>query len=113
MVSPKLAAEIKRGFEALQNQKLEIHDYGPPLLDVVFEIYTADTFVAGIASKLIDGDPVPQEERVVVASPLMIDGRWWRRDNGEQFDLEPHPEVRDAALEIEDLRIKCKAALGP
>ena len=50
MVSPKLAAEIKRGFEALQNQKLEIHDYGPPLLDVVFEIYTADTFVAGSLS---------------------------------------------------------------
>ena len=112
MVSPKLTAEIKRGFEALRNQKLEIHDYGPPLFDVVFEIYTADTFVAGIASKLVDRDPVMQEERVVVESPLMIEGRWWRRDNGELFDLQPHVEVLEAAMAIEDLRIKCKAALG-
>lgn len=113
MVSPKLTAQIKEGFEALQRQKLEIHDYGPPLFDVVFEIYTADTFVAGIASKLIDRDPVAQEERVVVESPLMIESRWWRRDNGELFDLQPHAEILEAALAIEDLRVKCKTALGP
>ena len=109
----ELTAEIKRHFEALQQQRLEIHDYAPPLFDVVFKIYTADTFVAGIASKLIDRDPVTPEEKVVVASPLMIERRWWRRDNGELFDLQPHAEVVEAALAIEDLRVKGKAALGP
>jgi hypothetical protein len=113
VVSPELTAEIERSFEALQNQKLEIHDYSPPLSHIVFEIYTADSFVAGIASKLLDRDPVRPEERVVVESPLMIDGRWWQCDDGELFDLQAHPEVRETAMAIEDLRVKCKAALGP
>jgi hypothetical protein len=112
MVSPKLTAEIMRCYEALREQRLDIHRYSGPLLDVVFEMITADTFVAGVARKLMDGDLVAPKERIVVRDPLLLEDRWWRCDAGQLFDLEPYEEIRMVATSIESLRAKCKDALS-
>lgn len=112
MVSSELRAAVKLAFAALEDQKLDIHQYSPPLFDVVFEIFSADSFIAGVAGKILDREPIALEERAILERPLLHDRRWWRRDNGELFDLEPYREVSDAANAIEDLRTRCKAALG-
>lgn len=44
--------EIRELYQALAKQSLDIHEYSGRLRDVVFEIFTADSYVAGIASKL-------------------------------------------------------------
>jgi hypothetical protein len=112
MVSAQIIAEIRGSFEALGQQRLDIHQYSPPLFDVVFEIISADTFIAGIASKLLDRDAVGPEERAVVDHPLLVERRWWRLENGELFDIEPYVEIYKVAVAVEDLRMKCRAAVG-
>jgi hypothetical protein len=77
----------------------------------VFEIITADTFIAGIASKILDGDPIEPEERVVINNPVLIEDRWWRCDNGQMFDVYEHTEVRQVAMNVERLRRKCNEVL--
>lgn len=112
MVSAKMIAAVKLAFDALEGHQLDIHEFSPPLSDVVFEIFSADSFIAGIAGKILDRDDISPEERTILDRPLLTDRRWWRRDDGELFDLQAHPEVSAAANAVEDLRAKCKAALG-
>jgi hypothetical protein len=112
MVSTEMRAAVKLAFEALEDQKLDIHQYSPPLFDVVFEIFSADSFIAGIAGKILDRDRIVAEETAILDRPLLQDRRWWRLENGELFDLEPYQEVSTAANALDNLRARCKAALG-
>lgn len=107
-----MTAEIKRCYEALANTGIDIHKYSGPLFDVVFEIISADTFVAGVASKLLDRDPVTREERAIISAQMLLEGRLWRLDNGKLFDLQSYAEIQAAATVIETLRAKCCEALG-
>jgi hypothetical protein len=113
MVSPKITAEIKQSYENLAKQSLDPHNYTDFLFQVVFEIITADTFIAGIASKILDCEPVTLEERAIIRSQLMVERRWWRCDNGQLFDVQEYPEIYQAALNIERLREQCEKALNP
>lgn len=97
MVSAKMTAEIERCYEALANKRIDIHKYSGSLFDVVFEIITADTFVAGVASKLLDRAPVTGEERAVISAQMLLEDRFWRLDNGQLFDLELHAEIKATA----------------
>ena len=111
MVSPEIMTEIKTLFEALAEHSVDIHEYSGRMFNVVFEIFTADSFVAGIASKILNRDSVSREERVFVDSPMLIEDRWWRCDDGQLFDLRPYPKVKVLADAVEKLRHKCNEAL--
>jgi hypothetical protein len=41
-----------------------------------------------------------------------VERRWWRLENGELFDIEPYVEIYKVAVAVEDLRMKCRAAVG-
>lgn len=112
MVSSKIMIQIRDRFEVLAAHSLDVHEYSGRLFDVVFEIVTADTFVAGLASKLLDGGAVSSEERRFIDSPLLIEGHWWRCEDGQLFDIQPYPEVKVAAVAVEELRHKCNEALS-
>ena len=107
MVPSKVIAEIKQSYEALARQSIDPHNYTGYLFQVVFEIITADTFIAGIASKILDGEPIEPEDRAVVSSPVLIEERWWQCDDGQMYDVQGHAEVRQVAMNIEKLRKKC------
>jgi len=104
--------EIKSLFEVLAEHSIDIHEYTGRMFDVVFEIFTADTFVAGIASKLLNGDSVSPEERVFIASPMLIEGRWWKCEDGQSVDIRPYPRVQVLADAVEKLRHKCNEGLS-
>lgn len=113
MVPSQVIEEIKQCYEALARQSIDPHAYMDSMFQVVFEIITADTFIAGIASKILDGDPIDPEELVVVSSPLLIEGRWWKCNDGQMYDVQGHAEVRQVAMSIEKLRKKCYEVLKP
>ena len=110
MVSPKVRNEIRERYEALAGQSLDIHKYSDRMFDVVFEIITADTYVAGVASKIIDGDTVTPDDWNFIGRPMLMEGRWWRCDDGQLFDIEQDPEIKLVASSIESLRHKCNDA---
>ena len=104
--------EIRDLYDEVAELSLDIHEYSGPVFDVVFEIITADGYVAGIASKLLDRNTVTPEERAFVARPQLVDGGWWRCDDGQLFDIRPYPRVKAVADAIERLRCKCNKALS-
>jgi hypothetical protein len=111
MVPAKVVEELKQLYES-EERVIDLHQYSGPLFDVVFEIITADTFVAGVASKIVDREVVTPEERAVVTTPLLLDNRMWRCDDGEKFDIQLYPEINRVAKSIESLRAKCQEALS-
>lgn len=112
MVSPKLIKEIRDLYDTLAELSLDIHEYSGPLFDVVFDIITADGFVAGIASKILDRNTVTAEERAFIARSKLMDGGWWRCDDGQLFNIGPYTRVTGVADAIERLRSKCNEALS-
>ena len=111
MVSSKDVAEIRQCFEELKHHSVDPHSYSGFLFDVVFEIITADTYIAGIASKILDGDFIEVWERLLLGKSLLIDKHWWQRPTGEVFDLKGHAYINEYAIKVERLREKCYQAL--
>jgi hypothetical protein len=112
MVSPKLINLIRDLYDALAELSLDVHEYSGPLFDVVFDVVTADSFVAGIARKLLDGNTITPEERAFIARPRLMNGGWWRCDDGQLFDIRPYARVKVVADAVERLRCKCDKALS-
>jgi hypothetical protein len=113
MVSPKDVAEIKQCFEELRHHSVDPYNYSGLLFDVVFEIITADTYIAGIANKILDKEFIEVEERFFLGKPLLVDKRWWQRPMGEAFDMQDHADISEYAIKVERLREKCYRALVP
>ena len=103
--------EMKELFDAVVHSSIELGNYTGPLFDVAFEITTAETFVGGVASKIIDRDRITKRDRLVVQHPLLLEGRWWQCDDGNVFDLRVNPEINSRAMTIEKLRATCAKAL--
>ena len=111
MVSSKIIDELKECFRTMEQQSLDLQSYTGTLHDVVVDITTADTFIAGITSKLIDGERLDKKERAILSKPLLLEGRWWQLDNGTAFDVERHPDIYEVANTLETVRDKCNKAL--
>lgn len=109
MVSAKVLEKVRRQYES-DDRVIDLDRYKGDLFDVVFEIVTADTFVAGVASKILDQEPPTEEEKSVVARPLFSEGLWLR-ESGGSVDLRPHLEIYRVAHAIETLRTICNQAL--
>ena len=64
MVPPKVMTELRKSYDAVRRSTIDPHDYEGPLFDLVFDLITTETFLAGSASKVIDGDlAIPQRRR--------------------------------------------------
>lgn len=111
MVSPTIIQEIQRRYEAIKHQSLDLHKYSGELFDVACEIITADSFIAGVASKILDGSTIEPIERALAQAPLLIERRLWRRDNGQLVDVSQFDDIYDLANGIETLRSLCDYAL--
>lgn len=112
MVSPELMSELQERFDTLAQSVIEPGNYTGSLFDVAFEITTADTLVAGVASQIIDGHQITQKHKAIVQRPFLLEGRWWQRDDGSVFDLGGNPEINRVALAVEQLRATCATALN-
>ena len=87
---------------------IDIHKYTGALFDVVFELNSADTFVAGVASKTLSNERVSDQERLFISQSLLPNPNQWLCDDGQYFDLAAYNEIH-FAVAIEKLRAKCNA----
>lgn len=110
MVSTRILKELRYLIES-NERAIDLHKYSDRLFDVVFDIITADTFVAGTASKILDRETLLPEERAIISKPLVISNGIWRCADGEMFDLRGYPEIYSVARGVEKLRAKCHQAL--
>ena len=85
MVSSKLIREIGKRYEALMQTSIELGKYNGALFDVAFEITTAETFVAGVASKIMDHNQLTADDKLIVGRPFMLESRWWEVRKWKRF----------------------------
>jgi hypothetical protein len=106
MVSP--VRQLAQAFEQLKSWCPELQYYSGPVRDAVFDMYTADTLIAGIAMTVLAGRSVPHEHRQLLKKPFMRSDRLWLLADGSAFDLAPYPELLEFARRME--RVRCEAA---
>src|SRR5688572_20329708 len=87
IVSSEKESKLKLAFEKLADTKVDLNGYDGSLFEVACEIFTSETFVAGIADTILDGGRIALSHKVVAESPLILDRTFWVRKDGETFDL--------------------------
>lgn len=91
MVSPKVL-KIKETFDILKSKPLEIYSYSGDDFDLVFDITSADTFIAGIVGKIIDGRAVNKQDKEILEKTFSEESCWITTE-GEKKSIEHLPEV--------------------
>jgi hypothetical protein len=84
--------------------------YKGEIKELVFELLDAETFVAGIASTLLEGQ-CPERAAMPILETTFLFGTCWMRRDGSQFDLRATPEVLDHARRVEALKDACAALI--
>lgn len=92
--------------DRLRNSKISVLNYQGELKDVVFDMVTAESFIAGIADHVLGGQPIAAEHRSGIAQEI-FNGTAWLSQDGGRFDLTAFPELLEYAQEIDDARKAC------
>lgn len=107
MVSPEAMKDLKAALEGLGSAFVDINSYSGELLAAAFDVYTTDTFIAGIADKIISGHMISDVDRAILAKPLIFDRVFWITSSGQTIDIKDDPLLLDLAQKVELLREKC------
>jgi hypothetical protein len=94
--------------DALRHKTTNVNRYSGLLAEVAFELVTADTFIAGIASSLLEESAVAQAELALLERRFLI-GTDWMLPNGSTVDLRNEPELLGHAQVLEALKVECLA----
>ena len=101
---------VQQLFDGLQASDINPNRYQGEIQQVVFELFDAETFVAGIASTLLDGER-PERAAILILETTFLLGTHWMRRDGSEFDLRALPEILERARRVEELKEACAATL--
>ena len=100
---------MNRLYELLRHvtsRSLDLKAFTGQLADVAFEITTAESFLAGIASALLERGVMDPSHRVVLEKEFLR-GTTWNLGDGARVDLSSAPELLQAARAVQELRDEC------
>jgi hypothetical protein len=96
-----LAQLLKR----LQHTTIDVNSYTGRVAEVAFDLTTFDSFIAGLATRLVSGGAPTYEEQGLLKRELPLTGTVWTLDSGEKVDLVMFPELLAHARLVESLRV--------
>lgn len=102
--------KLRQIFDELRSQSVDPSAYSGRLADAAFEIVSADTFIAGIASALLDGRRPSEQEEAILHRDYLI-GSSWMTDDGDRIELGAAIELCDYARLVERLKVECLRCL--
>jgi hypothetical protein len=103
-------SHLERLFFALKTKThTRMSDYDGAMADVVFEILTADSLLAGIADTILTGH-IPNRAIVPYLAHGTLSGSVWCMPDGELVDLANQPELLAHARLLDQMRLACIAA---
>ncbi|MBX7151970.1 hypothetical protein K1X84_10045 [bacterium] len=89
----------------LANFKLRVNDFiDTAVYEVVFDIITADTFISGVATKILDSSRISIAEKTILDRPL-LDNFYWLSPDGRKVDISKFPQIIEYVAQIEKVRI--------
>ena len=106
MVPSEIVPKLRQAYGALRDYVVDINDYEGTDEDVVFEIVTLDTFVAGIADKLLRNRSISEDERRILER-RQLRGSYWVLKTGESVSLLHLPEVLEYVQVIVEVQNLC------
>jgi hypothetical protein len=112
MVSSKVRKDLEVAFEELASTSVDIHVYNGQLLDTAFDVFTANTFIAGVADKVLSGDAVDDSDRMILATPLILNQTFWVMNCGQAINIENDQPLFELAQKIEKVRELCLKITG-
>jgi hypothetical protein len=110
MIPFQLETDLRNCFEDLKTQPLNVNRYDGPEGDLAFDITTADTFIAGILSSILDRATISEQAKAVLRDPMLV-GLTWRGRQTQDAYLGDLPELLKNAEIIERARVLCLEAL--
>ena len=112
MVSTEIAEKIAKHYELVKSQAIDIHQYSGDLAEVVFDLITAETFVAGVASKLIEHDSITHEEKTILCKGSVISDGWYSSGSRAVEKITKDQIIFEYAKQVEELRLLCVKGFG-
>jgi hypothetical protein len=110
MIPAQLQRDLRKCFEDLKAQPLNVNRYDGPEGDLAFDITTADSFVAGILSCILDGATISEQAEAVLREPMLVGQTWCGCQTPDAY-LGDLPELLKNAEIMERARILCLEAL--
>lgn len=107
MVSPEMMRQLATAFDELKNRSFNVNDYKGAAFDVAFDIVTLETGIAGIADRVLSGQPVPKDLLQILRRSFIADGRSFVNHNGHSFDLSDTPDLLKYIKLIDRVRKLC------
>jgi hypothetical protein len=111
MVPPEMM-KLHELVNHLQGLAPDIHSYPASVGDALFDLFTVDTFVAGIADRLLSGMSVQVASHTVLRTPIPVTNSYWVSDDGREIDLREYPEILAFVQVLEELRQECWAIVS-
>lgn len=111
MVSPKIKKELEELNKSLSVTSLDLFKYEGESFDVACEITTAESYIAGIADKIIEKSPLHESDWKILNRIFLVAGDNWLLEGVKAINLKTYPELLQLVEAIEKLRLKCLEAL--
>lgn len=105
------SVELSALYGELSRLHVDPASYRAELADAAFEVLSADTFIAGIASTLLAGKRPDAQHMAVLRRDYLLDATWLLSD-GRRVDLSLAPELFAHASLVEQVRRECIRCLG-
>jgi hypothetical protein len=111
MVSSKIKKELEELYQSLAVTSIDLFKYEEESFDVACEITTAESYIAGIADKIIENSRLHESDREILNRVFLTDGNNWLLEGVKAINLKTYPELLQSVEAIEKLRLKCLEAL--
>ena len=99
--------KLRLAFKELAETSIKLNDYRGKLSDIAFDLSITDSFIAGIADRILGGDLITSDEIALLRKPFLHDETFWTTTDGLCADLEHSPELLGFASKIEEVRRIC------
>lgn len=99
-------SKLKLLFDRLGRTKVKISTYPREMEDVVFDVIEMDTFIAGLASCVLENERIESDHLQLLRLHTIEDGSFWTLTDGSRVDLRPYPELLAYALTVHDVKME-------
>ena len=107
-IETRMKDEIQKLYNVLKKTPIDLFSYDGEMKDIAFDITLTDSYVAGIADRIVNNEPpLKNAELKSLHYPFVVDGQYWWFKKSRKVDLEPFPDLLKLATLLETLRIKC------
>jgi hypothetical protein len=105
-----MKSRLKFAFDDLARSEIDSNLYRDEWGATAFDVSTSETFIIGIADKLMSNDALTSSDLTILRRQLLVDTIWTAND-GTTIDLREQNILIQAARKIEKLREVCLEVL--